>query len=35
MWGRLSHVRIWDFFNGMKKPLEAFQQYGDMIETAY
>ena len=36
MWDPLSHVKdMGSFFHDMKKPSEAFQQYGDMIETAY
>lgn len=36
MWGLLNNVKDLGFcFNGMKKSLEAFQECGDMIKTAY
>ena len=36
MRGLLNHVKDPGFcFNGVKKPLEAFQECGDMIKTAH
>ena len=36
MWDPLSHVKdVGSFFNDVKKPSQALQQYDDMIETDY